>query len=230
GSVSASPAPQGSKKSSHRDRDHDRSHSRGDHHRSRSSIGDGTPRPETKRKHSGEADDRRHKHRRVEELRRSDISQQQAEDEDDERNAPVIEALMQPIWTHVEKVESCTKANIPVAKARAKVLKSEITAIGNFIEGLHKTSGLSLDQLEELKPKLWRFISKRIPASEKQSSGKPDKEKDRSGSSGMTGPRLAALYQQLKEAEKNGDAQKPKSSGTAIANGGSRSEPSKVAS
>ncbi|KAI1660868.1 P-loop containing nucleoside triphosphate hydrolase protein [Daldinia decipiens] len=232
GSVSASPAPQGSKKSSHRDRDHDRSHSRGDHHRSRSSIGEGgTPRPDTKRKHSGEADDRRHKHRRVEELRRSDINQQQAEDEDDERNAPVIEALMQPIWTHVEKVESCTKANIPVAKARAKILKSEITAIGNFIEGLHKTSGLSLDQLEELKPKLWRFISKRIPASEKQSSGKPDKEKDKSGSGGMTGPRLAALYQQLKEAEKNGDTtQKSKSSGTAIANGGSRGEPSKVAS
>lgn len=156
GSVSASPAPQSSKKSSHRDRDHDRSHSRGDHHRSRSSIGDsGTPRPDAKRKHSGEVDDRRHKHRRVEELRRSDVNQRQAEDEDDERNAPVIQALMQPIWTHVEKVEACTKTNIPVAKARAKVLKSEITAIGDFIEGLHKTSGLQLDELEGLKPKLW---------------------------------------------------------------------------
>ncbi|KAI2466216.1 P-loop containing nucleoside triphosphate hydrolase protein [Annulohypoxylon bovei var. microspora] len=223
GSVSASPAPQSMKKSSHRERDHDRSHSRGDHHRSRSSIGDSsTPRPDSKRKHSGEADDRRHKHRRVEELRRSDNIQRQAsdDDEDDERNAPVIEALMQPIWTHVEKVEACTKANIPVAKARAKVLKSEITAIGDFIEGLNKTSALSLEQLEELKPKLWRFISKRIPASEKQSSGKSEKEKDKSG---MTGPRLAALYQQLKEAEKIGDVQKPKSTG-AITNGDSRSE------
>lgn len=156
GSISASPAPQSAKKASHRDRENDRSHSRGDHHRSRSSIGEsGTPRPDAKRKHGGEVDDRRHKHRRVEELRRSDVNLQQAEDDDDERNAPVIQALMQPIWTHVEKVESCTKANIPVAKARAKVLKSEITAIGDFIEGLHKSSGLSLDQLEELKPKLW---------------------------------------------------------------------------
>ncbi|KAI0388031.1 P-loop containing nucleoside triphosphate hydrolase protein [Hypomontagnella monticulosa] len=234
GSVSASPAPQSSKKPSHRDRDHDRSHSRGDHHRSRSSIGDSsTPRPDTKRKHSGETDDRRHKHRRVEELRKSDISQRQAEDDDDERNAPVIEALMQPIWSHVEKVESCTKANVPVAKARAKVLKSEITAIGDFIEGLHKTSGLNLEQLEELKPKLWRFISKRIPASEKQSSSKPDKEKerDKAGSQGMTGPRLAILYQQLKDAEKIGDAPKPKNSGAAITNGNSaRGESSKAAS
>ncbi|KAI0160978.1 hypothetical protein GGR52DRAFT_576390 [Hypoxylon sp. FL1284] len=212
GSVSASPAPQSSKKLSHRERDIDRSHSRGDHHRSRSSIGDSsTPRPDTKRKHSGEMDDRRHKHRRVEELRRSDMDSQNDDDEDDERNAPVIEALMQPIWTHVEKVESCTKANIPIAKARAKVLKSEITAIGNFIEGLHKTSGLKLDELEGLKPKLWRFISKRIPASEKQSSGKPEKDKDKSS---MTGPRLAALYQQLLneggEKEKNGDVQRHK--------------------
>ncbi|OTB06541.1 hypothetical protein M426DRAFT_112286 [Hypoxylon sp. CI-4A] len=159
GSISASPAPQSAKKSSHRDRDHDRSQSRGDHHRSRSSLGDSsTPRPDTKRKHSGEADDRRHKHRRVEELRRSDHNQQQGDDEDDERNAPVIEALMQPIWAHVEQVEKCTKANISSAKARARVLKSEITAIGDFIESLNRTSGLAKDQLEELKPKLWYVI------------------------------------------------------------------------
>ncbi|KAH9903966.1 P-loop containing nucleoside triphosphate hydrolase protein [Xylariomycetidae sp. FL2044] len=232
GSVSNSPAPQSSKKSSHRDREH----SRGDHHRSRSSLGDShTPRPDSKRKHSGEVDDRRHKHRKVEEYRHDDLNQQEVEEEDDRRNTPIIEALMQPIWKHVVKVESCTKANIPVAKARAKVLKSEITAIGDFIEGLYRTSGLDVAQLEELKPKLWRFISKRIPASEKQSSSKPEKEKERdrspsgkssdkaaSQSSGMTGPRLAALYQQLKQqADKNGDAGKPKSSNAAVTNGGS---------
>ncbi|CAJ2513290.1 Uu.00g014090.m01.CDS01 [Anthostomella pinea] len=240
GSVSSSPVPQNAKKLSHRDRDHDRAHSRGDHHRSRSSIGDGsTPRPDSKRKHSGEVDDRRYKHRRVEEHRRSGgPNQQEAEDEDDARNAPVIEALMQPIWSHVEKVESCTKANIPIAKARAKVLKSQITAIGDFIEGLHRTSGLSLDQLEELKPKLWRFISKRIPASEKQSSGKPEmddrspppKSSGKSSSNGMTGPRLSSLYQQLKDAdEKNGDVPQKKGSGSAVTNGGSRGESSKTA-
>ncbi|KAI1093074.1 P-loop containing nucleoside triphosphate hydrolase protein [Rostrohypoxylon terebratum] len=225
GSISASPAPPSLKKSSHREREHDRSHSRGDHHRSRSSLGDSsTPRPDSKRKHSGEVDDRRHKHRRVEELRRSDAQRQASDDdEDDHRDAPVIQALMQPIWSHVLKVESCTKTNIPVAKARAKVLKSEITAIGDFIEGLNKTSALSLEQLEELKPKLWRFISKRIPGSEKQ-SGKPEKEKDNK----MTGPRLSALYQQLsaqlKEGEKNGEEQKPKDTGMTMTNGGSRSE------
>ena len=160
GSVSASPAPRDSKKVSHREREleHDRLHfGRRDHHRSRSSLGDGsTPRPDSKRKHSGEVDERRHKHRRmVEENRRSEADQVEAEEADDQRNAPLIEALMQPIWTHVQKVESCTRTNIPGAKARARVLKSEITHIGDFIEGLHKTSGLKPDQLSELKPKLW---------------------------------------------------------------------------
>ncbi len=161
GSVSASPAPRDSKKVPHRerDRDHDRAHFRGDHHRSRSSLGDGgTPRPDSKRKHSGEVDERRHKHRRMEESRRSEADQADLEEADDQRNAPLIEALMQPIWTHVQKVESCTRTNIPGAKARARVLKSEITHIGDFIEGLHKTSGLKPDQLAELKPKLWYVL------------------------------------------------------------------------
>jgi len=173
GSVSASPVPRESKKlDSRRDRDREHDRYKGEHHRSRSSLGESsTPRPESKRKHSGEVDDRRHsKHRRMEEHRRHEEhrdrdrerdhrrveeSNKNAEEEDDSRNAPLIQALMQPIWSHVEKVEGCTKTNIPVAKARAKVLKSEITAIGDFIEGLHKSSGLSLDQLGELKPKLW---------------------------------------------------------------------------
>jgi chromodomain-helicase-DNA-binding protein 1 len=161
-SVSASPAPQGSKKLSHRERererDHELIHSR-DHNRSRSSLGDGTSRPDTKRKHSGEVDDRRHfKHRRVEEHRRNDVSRhEEGEDDDDEekRDAPVIQTLMQPVWKHVLKVESCTKANYPIAKIRAKALKGEITAIGDFIDGLKRTSGLPAKQWEELKPKLW---------------------------------------------------------------------------
>ncbi|KAI0484925.1 P-loop containing nucleoside triphosphate hydrolase protein [Xylariaceae sp. FL0804] len=245
GSVSASPIPQSSKKSIHREREHDRSHSRGDHHhhRSRASFDAGL-RPDSKRKHSGELDDRRHKHRRVEDHRQSGMDPLEAEEEDDERNAPVIQALMQPIWNHVEKVEACTKANIPGAKARAKVLKSEITAIGDFIETLmNKTSGLSKDQLEELKPKLWRFISKRIPPSdkpEKPSSTKPETEKpssnkpgtekspshksssDKSGSQ-MTGPRLTGLYWQLKDAEAK------KNASLATSNGGSQAGSSKDA-
>ncbi|KAI0206276.1 SNF2 family N-terminal domain-containing protein [Astrocystis sublimbata] len=247
-SVSASPAPQLSKKSSHRDREreHDSPYSR-DHHRSRSSMGEGTSRPDAKRRHSGEMDERRHfKHRRIEEYRRSDTNEYRRnevsrhensdndhDDDEEKRDAPVIRTLMQPVWVHVEKVESCTRANIPIAKTRAKVLKSEVTAIGDFIEGLKRTSGLPARQWEELKPKLWSFISKRIPASEKQPSGKPDKGADKSPSNkslpekpassggGMTGPRLAALYQQLKQqAEEGTNGDKPKkSSGPTLVNG-----------
>ncbi|KAI1259787.1 P-loop containing nucleoside triphosphate hydrolase protein [Xylariaceae sp. FL1019] len=162
-SISASPAPHGSKKLSHRERDRERDHEtphiRGDH-RSRNSIGDSnTPRPESKRKHSGEVEERRHiKHRRVEEHRRSEASVPAApdgEDYDERRDDPLIQQLMQPIWKNVERVEACTKTNIPVAKARAKVLKSEITAIGDFIEGLKRNSVVNEKQWEELKPKLW---------------------------------------------------------------------------
>jgi chromodomain-helicase-DNA-binding protein 1 len=71
-----------------------------------------------------------------------------------------------------------------------------------------------------------RFISKKIPASDKQSD-KPDKDKPAGpDASRMTGPRLAGLYQQLKEAEKSGDVQKPKNSGS-VTNGSSRGESSK---
>ncbi|KAI0020490.1 P-loop containing nucleoside triphosphate hydrolase protein [Xylariomycetidae sp. FL0641] len=233
GSISASPIPQGSKKLSHRERDYDRSHSRLDyHHRSRSSLGESTSlRPEKKRKHSGELEDHRYKQRRTDEHRRGEGSQRDAEEEDDERNAPVIELLMQPIWSHVEKVESCTKTNIPIAKSRAKVLKSEIRAIGDFIEGLQRTSGVPLEQLEELKPKLWRFISKRIPPSDKQPSGKPEKAQDKSAAV-MTGPRLAALYQQLvnQPEEKNGESAKVKGPDSgAMTNGVAREETAKAA-
>ncbi|KXJ91935.1 P-loop containing nucleoside triphosphate hydrolase protein [Microdochium bolleyi] len=237
GSVSASPAPRDNKKlDSRRDRDRDHDRHRADHHRSRSSLGESsTPRPESKRKHSGEMDDRRHKHRRMEEHRRHDEHRdhrksegggRNEEEEDDIRNAPLIEALMQPIWNHIEKVEACTKTNIPVAKARAKVLKSEIKAIGDFVEGLNKSSGITHDQLNELKPKLWRFISKRIPASDKPSAGKPEADKAAAQAQGMTGPRLAALYEQLKQAaNKPTDSSRPPAS--SVTNGSSREVPSR---
>ncbi|KAI1819977.1 SNF2 family N-terminal domain-containing protein [Xylaria intraflava] len=248
-SVSASPAPQGLKKMSHRDRDRERDHESPytrDHQRSRSSMGESSSRPDSKRKHNGEIDERRYfKHRRVEEHRRSDANEyrrsdvsrhedNEEEDDEEKRDAPVIQTLMQPVWNHVERVESCTKANIPVAKTRAKVLKLQITAIGDFIEGVKRNSGLDARQWDELKPKLWKFISKRIPASEKQP---PSKEKSPSGkpasSGGMTGPRLAALYQQLKqqaEEGKVGDTPKTKGSGSVVSNGGvSHGQPSKTA-
>jgi chromodomain-helicase-DNA-binding protein 1 len=69
-SVSASPAPPMAKKLSHQGRDRDRAHGHGDHHhhRSQSSVHErGTPRPEFKRRHLDEHDERGHKHRRVEE-------------------------------------------------------------------------------------------------------------------------------------------------------------------
>ncbi|KAI1840610.1 hypothetical protein JX266_013214 [Neoarthrinium moseri] len=222
-SASASPAPH---RKHHRDRDHDRSHSRGDHQRSRSNADGNTPRPDSKRKHSGSVDDRNHKLRRVDDdQRRVDEAQRlELEEEDDRKNAHIIEALMHPIWSHVQKVEGCTKAKIPVAKARAKVLKAEITAIGNFIEGLQVNTELDIN---EIKPKLWRFISKRIPASDKQPSDKDGKDKPGAPDpTRMTGPRLSALYQQLKQAEKSGDV-KPKPSSSTVTNGSSRGDSSK---
>ncbi|KAI1328341.1 P-loop containing nucleoside triphosphate hydrolase protein [Xylariaceae sp. FL0255] len=235
GSISASPAPPAVKKLSHRerdrDRDHDHSHARGDHHRSRSSVGDSnTPRPDSKRKHSGEHDERRHsKHRRVEEHRQSTSSRHNdGGDEDaDARDTPIIERLMQPIWKHVVKVESCTKANIPGAKARAKVLKTEVTEIGDFIEGMGRTSALSAKEWEGLKPKLWKFVSKRIPPSEKPSSSKPENDgpPETPASNQMTGPKLAALYQKLKtqdsEKKMDGSSAKAKESRHSVINGGS---------
>lgn len=64
-SASASPAPQYLKKSGqNRDRNRDRIY--GEHHRSRSTLEDrGTPRPEHKRKHTDDHEDRHSKHRRT---------------------------------------------------------------------------------------------------------------------------------------------------------------------
>jgi hypothetical protein len=89
-----------------------------------------------------------------------------------------------------------------------------------------------------------KFISKRIPPSEKQSSNKSEKERGKSpsrksplekpeSSGRMTGPKLAALYQLLKqqaEELKTGDNLKAKNSSSSIPNGGhSRGESSKSA-
>ncbi|KAH0427281.1 chromo domain-containing protein 1 [Colletotrichum camelliae] len=69
GSGAASPAPPALKKSSSY-RDRERSH--GEHHRSRSNAEErGTPRPDSKRKHSGHDDGRIPKHRRMDETRRT---------------------------------------------------------------------------------------------------------------------------------------------------------------
>lgn len=64
-SASASPAPQYLKKP-RQNRDHNRDRIYGEHHRSRSTLDDrGTPRPEHKRKHTDDHDDRHSKHRRT---------------------------------------------------------------------------------------------------------------------------------------------------------------------
>ncbi|KAK9777001.1 putative Chromodomain helicase hrp3 [Seiridium cardinale] len=223
-SASASPAP---RKKDHRDRDHNRDHNRSqsrDHPRPRDGEGD-SARPISKRKPSGGLEDPgRRKHPRIEDEQRDSEEtrrrQLELEEEDDRKNSHIIEALMQPIWESVQRVESCTKAKIPVAKARAKVLKAEITAIGNFIEGLPKTPELNID---EIKPKLWRFISKRIPANDKDKQ--PSDKNDSGSDNRMTGPRLSTLYQQLRAAEKS--VEKTKSSGTGATNGSSRGESSR---
>lgn len=80
GSASGSPAPQLIKKSGqNRDRNRERAHS--DHHRPRSNIDDrGTPRPEHKRKHMDDHEDRHGKHRRVQEHSHGDARQGSSHD------------------------------------------------------------------------------------------------------------------------------------------------------
>ncbi|OLN95925.1 Chromo domain-containing protein 1 [Colletotrichum chlorophyti] len=83
GSGAASPAPNLKKSNSHRDRE--RSH--GEHNRSRSNVDErGTPRPDSKRKHSGHDEGRIPKHRRTDETRRTkSIGGEQQSPRSDER-------------------------------------------------------------------------------------------------------------------------------------------------
>lgn len=162
GSVSASPAPQMSKKNSR-----DRNYSHAEHHRSYSNGNDrGTPRPD-KRKYADDYDDRNSKHRRVEvdakhdkkprekerpkmdpeTMERYKRDRQKAVDrfwelanlKDEEinhsDNLQLVWSLLRPLKKNMERI-MCSKELFPAAKQRAKVLGAEIREFGNFLKDL----------------------------------------------------------------------------------------------
>lgn len=181
-SASASPAPGFSKKSGpSRDRNRDRIY--GDHHRSRSIADDrGTPRPEHKRKHMDDHDDRQSgKHRRTEhghsEARNKskldpdalDRLKRNREDAvqrfhelmklDDAKldmtnDEHLIWSLLKPVRGNFSRIMYTTGDNISSAKERAKIMGTELRQIGNHLTGL-KDAGIPREQLDDLMPQFW---------------------------------------------------------------------------
>lgn len=183
-SASASPAPGFSKKlGQNRDRNRERIYS--DHHRSRSIADDrGTPRPEQKRKHADDHDDRdrQGKHRRTEHghgeirnkakldsdaiarLKRNRAEAVQRFHElmqlDDAKldlslDEHLIWSLLQPVRGNFSRIMYTTQENIPSAKERAKIMGTELRQIGNHLTSLENTSGLERRQLDSLMPQFW---------------------------------------------------------------------------
>jgi chromodomain-helicase-DNA-binding protein 1 len=135
GSVSTSPAPQMSKKPS-QGRDRDRN-PYGDHRRSHSNANDrGTPRPDHKRKHAEDYDDRSHKHRRMEE--RGHADDRRASDS-----------------KHGKKPQEKEKAKVdPEALERLK--RSREKAVSRFVE-LSKLGDNQID-LSDNQQVVWSFL------------------------------------------------------------------------
>lgn len=181
-SASASPAPGFSKKAGqNRDRNRDRIY--GDHHRSRSIADDrGTPRPEHKRKHMDDHEDRQSgKHRRTEhghgEARNKskldpdalDRLKRNREDAvqrfhelmklDDAKldmtnDEHLIWSLLKPVRGNFSRIMYTTGDNISSAKERAKIMGTELRQIGNHLTGL-KDAGIPREQLDDLMPQFW---------------------------------------------------------------------------
>jgi chromodomain-helicase-DNA-binding protein 1 len=170
-SMPASPAPQMSKKpSQHRDRNHSHSeHLRGDR---------GTPRPDHKRKHKDEHDDRNSKHRRVDDGKKpkdkekpkidpetlekykrdrqraveqfQDLAKLRDDEIDSSDNLQLVWSVIRPLKTNMERIVH-SKERYPAAKERAKILGEEIRAFGNFLASLRQKSS----DLDSLEPQFW---------------------------------------------------------------------------
>ncbi|KAB5536493.1 CHD1-like protein [Coniochaeta sp. 2T2.1] len=206
GSVSGSPAPQLVKKSS-------QARDRHDHHRSHSNADRATPRPEHKRKHTDEYDERNSKHRRVddrshrddrrsgdvkhvkkedkekakvdpevlEQLKRSrekavarfaELSKQEGYEINSSDKDNVIWSFLRPLQPNMEQI-AYSKEKYPAAKERAKVLGVEIRNFGNHIKNLRKNrKDDEVEQLDNLEPQFWEFLSSIWPIGEYQVSGK----------------------------------------------------------
>ncbi|KAK0656358.1 CDH1-like protein [Cercophora newfieldiana] len=187
-SIPGSPAPQMSKKpSQHRDRNHSLSeHHRGDR---------GTPRPDHKRKHKDEHDDRTSKHRRMDDgkkpkekekpkvdpetLERYKRDRQRAVEQfqelakrgdgevDGSDNSQLVWSIIKPLKSNMERIVY-SKERYPAAKERAKILGEEIRAFGNFLAGLRQKNS----DVDSLEPQFWEFLSSIWPIGEVKVSGK----------------------------------------------------------
>lgn len=181
-STSASPAPGFSKKiGQNRDRNRERIYS--DQYRSRSIADDrGTPRPEHKRKHLDDHEDRSGgKHRRTEHghsesrnklkldpdaldrLKRNREEAVQRFHElmklDDAKldmanDEHLIWSLLKPVRGNFSRIMYTTGDHISSAKERAKIMGTELRQIGNHLTGL-KDAGIPREQLDELMPQFW---------------------------------------------------------------------------
>lgn len=181
-SASASPAPGFSKKvGQNRDRNRERIYS--DQHRSRSIADDrGTPRPEHKRKHLDDHEERSGgKHRRTEHghgearnklkldpdaldrLKRNREEAVQRFHElmklDDAKldmanDEHLIWSLLKPVRGNFSRIMYTTGDHISSAKERAKIMGTELRQIGNHLTGL-KDAGIPREQLDELMPQFW---------------------------------------------------------------------------
>jgi chromodomain-helicase-DNA-binding protein 1 len=179
GSVSASPAPQMTKKPS---QNRDRNHSHNDHHRSMSSNDRSQLRLDHKRKHGEDIDDRAPKQRRLDDDRRtSDKHEKKSskldpealeklkrdrqktverffhlvklrDDEiDNTDNQQLVFSLLRPLKSSMENI-IYSNDRYPVLKERAKVLGDEIQVFGDFLERLQATNGELTNSLE---PQFW---------------------------------------------------------------------------
>jgi chromodomain-helicase-DNA-binding protein 1 len=141
GSVSASPAPQLKKvhrqpeQHHNRDRERDRAHSHSHTHgeqrstdpRRQSAEDNGHSKPDLKRKHSGLDADRHH-----------DRHTKQRKSENGHSSNPSQDSMMRiifkPIKDSLKRVQSATKDRIKSQKERARVMKTELVKIGDFIK------------------------------------------------------------------------------------------------
>jgi len=172
GSFPTSPAPQMSKKLGH---NRERNHSHSEHLR----PDRGTPRPEQKRKHKEEHDDRNSKHRRVEDVKKSkekekpkldpetlekykrdrqraverfhELAKLGDDEIDSSDNSQLVWSVLRPLKPNMERIMH-SKERFPAAKERAKILGEEIRTFGNFLNGLRRENAAVLDDLE---PQFW---------------------------------------------------------------------------
>lgn len=178
GSVSASPAPQTTKKSS---QNRDRNHTHNDHHRSFSNSNDrGSLRPDHKRKYADDADERAVKQRRLDDDRRTsgkhdkkpkpdpetlermkrdrekavDRFYQLAKLRDDEidqnDNQQLVWSVLRPLKNSMENIIH-SNDRFPNLKERAKKLGEEIQVFGDFLKQLREKNG----DLENLETQFW---------------------------------------------------------------------------